>query len=281
MTATGPLFHANFGNSDNDQRQAVTISILYQLPFGRGKQFAGNAPKAVDYVVGGWQFNPFWFAGTGTPDNITINPASGSSPGNRPDYLGSASVGEKTKNANGTYQWFKTSAFAPPPTVSVGGNAVYTRPGTLARNTIPGPGYNQLTASLFKNIPITSRIMGQLRFEAYNLLNHPDFIANRYTTRFIDNTPELFQVRKRRDRATKLLRYIADVTVNGQFYGTAAGFLPQFGPVPDAKAHGKESRPLNVVEAAIGECCATAAIIFTGFFLFWSICRNLGAGSAH
>jgi pyruvate carboxylase len=47
------------------------------------------------------------------------------------------------------------------------------------------------------------------------LLNHPDFIANKYTTRFIDTTPELFQVGKRRDRATKLLRYIADVSVNG------------------------------------------------------------------
>ncbi len=47
------------------------------------------------------------------------------------------------------------------------------------------------------------------------LLNHPDFAANKYTTRFIDNTPALFQVAKRRDRATKLLRYIADVTVNG------------------------------------------------------------------
>ncbi|HQT46390.1 MAG TPA: pyruvate carboxylase [Acidocella sp.] len=47
------------------------------------------------------------------------------------------------------------------------------------------------------------------------LLNHPDFVANKYTTRFIDNTPELFRVQKRRDRATKLLRYIADVTVNG------------------------------------------------------------------
>jgi pyruvate carboxylase len=47
------------------------------------------------------------------------------------------------------------------------------------------------------------------------LLNHPDFLANNYTTRFIDNTPALFQVQKRRDRATKLLRYIADVTVNG------------------------------------------------------------------
>ncbi len=47
------------------------------------------------------------------------------------------------------------------------------------------------------------------------LLHHPDFLANIYTTRFIDNTPALFQVQKRRDRATKLLRYIADVTVNG------------------------------------------------------------------
>jgi pyruvate carboxylase len=47
------------------------------------------------------------------------------------------------------------------------------------------------------------------------VLAHPDFIANAYTTRFIDNTPALFKAEKRRDRATKLLRYIADVTVNG------------------------------------------------------------------
>ena len=44
------------------------------------------------------------------------------------------------------------------------------------------------------------------------VLNHP---KNEYTTRFIDETPELFAVKKRRDRATKLLTYIADVTVNG------------------------------------------------------------------
>ena len=47
------------------------------------------------------------------------------------------------------------------------------------------------------------------------VLNHSDFVGNHYTTRFIDNTPELSQLQKRRDRATKLLRYIADVTVNG------------------------------------------------------------------
>ena len=47
------------------------------------------------------------------------------------------------------------------------------------------------------------------------VLNHPKFRANAYTTRFVDETPELFATRKRRDRATKLLTYIADVTVNG------------------------------------------------------------------
>ncbi|MBS7702829.1 pyruvate carboxylase [Chelatococcus asaccharovorans] len=47
------------------------------------------------------------------------------------------------------------------------------------------------------------------------LLDHPSFIKAEYTTRFIDDTPELFQFSRRRDRATKLLTYVADVTVNG------------------------------------------------------------------
>ncbi|MDF0542744.1 pyruvate carboxylase [Sphingobium sp. H39-3-25] len=48
-----------------------------------------------------------------------------------------------------------------------------------------------------------------------NVLTHPDFAANRYTTRFIDETPRLLTLGRKRDRATRLLTYIADVTVNG------------------------------------------------------------------
>ncbi|MFT6659070.1 pyruvate carboxylase [Maritalea sp.] len=48
-----------------------------------------------------------------------------------------------------------------------------------------------------------------------NIITHPKFLDNSYTTRFIDNTPELFNFPKRRDTATKLLTYVADVTVNG------------------------------------------------------------------
>nr|ABU96747.1 pyruvate carboxylase [Rhizobium sp. TAL1145] len=47
------------------------------------------------------------------------------------------------------------------------------------------------------------------------IITHPKFRDNSYTTRFIDTTPELFQQVKRQDRATKLLTYLADVTVNG------------------------------------------------------------------
>jgi len=47
------------------------------------------------------------------------------------------------------------------------------------------------------------------------IIGHPKFRDNSYTTRFIDSTPELFQQVKRQDRATKLLTYLADVTVNG------------------------------------------------------------------
>jgi pyruvate carboxylase len=49
-----------------------------------------------------------------------------------------------------------------------------------------------------------------------NLITHPDFLGGRYTTRFIDETPELFHLPRRRDRATRLLTYIAEVFVNGQ-----------------------------------------------------------------
>ncbi len=61
------------------------------------------------------------------------------------------------------------------------------------------------------------RIRGVATNRAFveNLINHPRFVSGDYTTRFIDETPELFHFPVRRDRATKLLTFIADVIVNG------------------------------------------------------------------
>jgi pyruvate carboxylase len=74
-----------------------------------------------------------------------------------------------------------------------------------------------------------------------SVLAHPKFQADQYTTRFIDETPELFASRKRRDRATKLLTYIADVAVNGH---------------PEVKGRPKPPAHARVPEAPEFEQCA-------------------------
>ncbi|HXG10109.1 MAG TPA: pyruvate carboxylase [Gemmataceae bacterium] len=66
-----------------------------------------------------------------------------------------------------------------------------------------------------------------------NLVTHPDFLAGRFTTRFIDETPELFHLPVRQDRATKLLTYIAEVIVNGN---------PEVGKMTDEGGRMKISR---------------------------------------
>ncbi len=48
-----------------------------------------------------------------------------------------------------------------------------------------------------------------------NLLKHETFLNNQYSTKFVDTTPELLDFTPRQDRATKILTYIADVSVNG------------------------------------------------------------------
>jgi pyruvate carboxylase len=67
-----------------------------------------------------------------------------------------------------------------------------------------------------------------------NLIEHPRFLAGDVTTRFLDETPDLFKLPSRRDRATKLLAYIADVIVNGHpevKAGRRPGGLPAAEPV--------------------------------------------------
>lgn len=60
-----------------------------------------------------------------------------------------------------------------------------------------------------------------------NLVNHPEFLAGKVTTKFLDETPALFQFSVRRDRATKLLSYIGEIIVNGH---------------PEVRGHGAAGR---------------------------------------
>ncbi|ATE64890.1 pyruvate carboxylase [Rhizorhabdus dicambivorans] len=76
-----------------------------------------------------------------------------------------------------------------------------------------------------------------------NVLTHPDFVANKYTTKFIDDTPELLAPAQRQDRATRLLRYIGDVTVNGHPDVVGRAKPPASARPPKVPQLGGEIRP--------------------------------------
>jgi len=66
-----------------------------------------------------------------------------------------------------------------------------------------------------------------------NVIDHPLFRSGECTTRFIDTTPELFNFQKRRDRATRLLRFLGEVAINGnpEMKGRVAPVLPLSKPI--------------------------------------------------
>jgi len=159
------FFTYDRGVSDYDVPQRLVVSYDYHLPFGRGQRFLATAPRAVDYVVGGWQLNgisTFTDGQYSTPtypgDNLNIGSFSTS----RPDKVGNPAAGRKAPS-----QWFNPAAFASP--------ATPTTPGNAGRNSIEQPGYDNWDMSLFKSVRVTEKSSFQLRFEAFNVFNHTQF----------------------------------------------------------------------------------------------------------
>jgi pyruvate carboxylase len=76
-----------------------------------------------------------------------------------------------------------------------------------------------------------------------NLILHPTFMAGGATTTFIDSTPELFRFRPKRDRATKLLGYLAEVCVNGRPDVKQKTVAKRRLPKPPIPSHPKGTKP--------------------------------------
>lgn len=164
---------ASYGNSAEDVRQIFSSSILYQLPFGRGRHFAGNVSRPMDWVVGGWQTSLTAIVQSGTPVDLSTGEDA---PANRPDLVKSISYPKSTSGSTGAY-WFNPASFANPPLVpqTENGQTVYARLGTLGRNQVFGPGYRVVNWSIQKNIHLTDKQTLELHGDAFNLFNTPAF----------------------------------------------------------------------------------------------------------
>lgn len=159
-------------SSDDDVRQMLNLSAVYELPFGPGKQYL-STPGFARTVLGGCSLSAIGTAQTGLPVNITVNRSNASVPGGfaisgeeRPNYAPGVSL---TPAGGSTPQeWINLTAFSGP----VPGTF-----GDLGRNAFRAPGISQLDLALAKDVSLTERLRLRLRADAFNVFNRAQYGA--------------------------------------------------------------------------------------------------------
>lgn len=178
------LSHAIAYGPDDQVRNHVWVTeAVYELPFGKGKAFAGASNRAEDLIVGGWQITGTtnWSSGLPwTPSTAECNseedvgvcrPNRGS--GSFPLKAGSM----QHPAGQNPYRQFFT------PLTSLTGAFTDPGPGALGNigfDSYHGPRVFFADAALMKNFAITERVKAQFRMDAFNVFNHPvlGFSAN-------------------------------------------------------------------------------------------------------
>ena len=159
-------FHLNRAVSDLNIPHNFQFTGIYELPFGKGKQYATSGLAAK--FLGGWQINGLFSALSGEPFSVTAPGTDLNAPGNgqRADLL-KADV-QKLGGAGPGQVWFDPTAF---------GQVREARFGTAGWNILPSPGIINLDGSVFRSFRITERVSLQFRAEVFNLTNTPHFNA--------------------------------------------------------------------------------------------------------
>ena len=163
--------HLSYGNSGQDQRNAFTFSSIYTLPFGKGQAFGANLPRPVDWAIGGWNLNLIAILQSGQPFDLSTGQTN---TGNEPDQVAPITYPKKLT------EWFNPASFNATNlfqnyTVTANGQTVYTRLGTARRDQVYGPGYRPVNFGIQKDIHVTERYSLDLRGDAFNVFNTPEF----------------------------------------------------------------------------------------------------------
>jgi hypothetical protein len=182
---------ANRSVSLFDTRHRFNYSFIYELPFGRGKQFFGSARGWRDMIAGGWTTNFLGTIVTGMPFAPWLNDANGIPGGAtgteriRPDIIpGVPLINPRwSKNVANDVPYFNPEAFGRP-----GFGITGSAPRTLDYARLPTR--YTMNVSVFKEIyPFENRRRYvQLRAEAYNALNMVTFTTSPGT----NESPNLF-----------------------------------------------------------------------------------------
>ncbi|MCC6391889.1 MAG: TonB-dependent receptor, partial [Bryobacterales bacterium] len=178
-TANGDNSRVNFAdpNSDRglssyDQTLNNTTSIVWDMPFGKGRKYLSSANPFVQGALGGWKLSVINTLTSGLPINITYSPTPqfqvSTAPNYRPNLIGNPVTAEGQRTTNN---------YLNPGSVSIPTDPRYPW-GSAGRNVARGYPFYQADIGLHKSFPLwaeTRRL--EFRAEAFNLLNQTNFMA--------------------------------------------------------------------------------------------------------
>src|SRR5579864_4900526 len=167
---------AERGPTSFDVKLNNVTSVVYQLPFGKGRKFGSGWNPVLDAVAGGWELTGINAAHTGTPIDVAYftTPAAIDVTGLQNDYRGQAlqrpnvsgSAISQSKSAM-INNYFAGYAFTQPTPSAPFGN--------LGRDAFRAPGFEQWDLGVDKSFRIWERVNLQFRSEFFNILNHTNF----------------------------------------------------------------------------------------------------------
>ncbi len=168
--------------ASQDTPHNLRISYVYDLPFGKGKQFLAHANRAVDAVLGGWKVSAIHTYVAGTPLTIGCNQNFfGAGANARCSFAPGATTGQIpllnpawTKENAFTVPYLNTAAFVLPPNMTYGDTG-------RRLSFLRTPWTIQEDVALIKNFAVSERVRFELRASASNVLNRVTF-ANPNTT---------------------------------------------------------------------------------------------------
>jgi hypothetical protein len=159
-------------------------SVVYELPFGRGRKFGSQWNGIVDALAGGWEINTINTANSGNPINVYYSPSAANDitgltqdwrgqAFQRPNVAGHAISQSKSDLIN---NYFAGYTFTTPPASNPWGN--------LGRNAFRAPSLEQWDLGVYKTFRLPREGMGlQFRSEFLNVLNHTNLgLPNATTT---------------------------------------------------------------------------------------------------
>jgi len=172
---------SNWSRDSATRRHYVVINTSFDLPFGKNRHFLGNAPAAVDHLLGGWQLQTISYFGSGTffsPGFSTFDVSNTDSTGGIPDRISNGNLPPDQRKVE---NWFEVSAFKIPgcpdskPVCPASERVNVGRFGNAGVNILEGPGINVHHLSLAKQFRLTERLSFNFSSSISNLFNHPHF----------------------------------------------------------------------------------------------------------